>query len=314
MPRRTAMGLTPDSFPARRIQTAHELVELSGQLGAGGCQVRLSSLEPGYIAKLRARAEALGLYLAVSCGLPGDDAALFERTVHMAREAGAVALRVPSGGRRYEVFSTLEERQAHVSKVKAQIRRAVPVVEKAKIPLGIENHKDWTADEHVALLKEYSSEYLGACVDTGNNIALLEEPMETVEALAPFAVTTHLKDMAVEEYAEGFLLAEVPLGEGFLDLPKILATLRARRPGIHFSLEMITRDPLRIPCLTQKYWTTFPETNGWRLARALAMVRANKPKRTLPRVSGLDREAALRLEMEHVERSIVYASGRLGLV
>jgi 3-oxoisoapionate decarboxylase len=314
MARRTSMGLTPDSFPFRRIATAHELVEFTSQLGMGGCQVRLTTLEPAYARKLRERTEALGLYLAVHCGLPGSDASVFERTVNLAREAGAVALRVPSGGRRYEDFSSVAERQAHVARVRDQIRRAVPVVEAAKLPLGIENHKDWSLDEQVALLKEYSSEYLGACVDTGNNLALLDDPMEVVEALAPFAVTTHLKDMAVEEYPEGFLLAEVPLGEGFLDVARIITTLRRHRPRIHFSLEMITRDPLRIPCLTQKYWATFPETRAAHLARALAMVRVNKPKRPLPRVTGLDRDAALRLEMEHVERSITYARERLGLV
>ena len=38
--------------------------------------------------------------------------------------------------------------------------------------------------------------------------------MEVVEALAPRAFTTHFKDMALEEYEQGFLLSEVPLGTG----------------------------------------------------------------------------------------------------
>jgi len=192
-------------------------------------------------------------------------------------------------------------------------RLAAPIVERYKLPLGIENHKDWTAGEFSTLLREFSSEYLGACLDFGNNLALLDDPRELVEVLAPYAVTTHVKDMAVEEYADGFLLAEVPLGQGALDLASIVATIRKARPQARFNLEMITRDPLPIPCLTEKYWATFPERNGSHLARTLAWVRAHRPRQPLPRVSGLDPTARARLEETNVLQSLGYARERLGL-
>ena len=78
------------------------------------------------------------------------------------------------------------------------------------------------------LVKRVESEHIGVCLDTGNSIALLEDPMEVVEALAPWALTTHIKDMAVREYERGFLLAEVPLGTGFLELTRMIQVLRAR--------------------------------------------------------------------------------------
>jgi hypothetical protein len=40
---------------------------------------------------------------------------------------------------------------------------------------------------------DHDSEYLGASVDTGNNVALLDRPMYLVEALAPYAITTTSK-------------------------------------------------------------------------------------------------------------------------
>ena len=76
------------------------------------------------------------------------------------------------------------------------------------------------------------------------------------------AFTTHFKDMGVEEYREGFLLSEVPLGTGVLDLPRVIRTLRAAHPEIRFNLEMITRDPLEVPCLAVVYWATFPDLPG----------------------------------------------------
>ena len=36
--------------------------------------------------------------------------------------------------------------------------------------------------------------------------------------------------MGVEEYADGFLLSEVPLGEGILDLKGMVAALRKANP------------------------------------------------------------------------------------
>src|SRR5262249_10663895 len=146
----------------------------------------------------------------------------------------------------------------------------------------------------------------GVCLDTGNSIALLEDPQAVVEAYAPWAVSTHLKDMAVAEYDEGFLLAEVPLGEGFLDLKKIVATLRRVAPKVRFNLEMITRDPLKVPCLTKKYWATLDMVPGSQLAQALALVRAKASKKPLPRVSQLSLEEKLNREDENVRKSFKY--------
>jgi hypothetical protein len=73
---------------------------------------------------------------------------------------------------------------------------------------------------------------------------------------------------------------------------------------------MITRDPLRIPCLTEQYWAT-ATTSGRDLARALAMVR--KHKQELPRVSGKDKKEQIAIEEENVRKSLAYAHKHLEL-
>lgn len=315
-PRRTAMGLDPYSFALRRQSSeALDFLEFAHSLGAGGGQVTLKSFEPEYLKQVRESAARLEMYVEILGGLPKEDPAPFEALVRAAKQVGALAIRVAClGGRRYETFSHLDDWGRFVAESRARIARAVPIVEKHRVPLGIENHKDWTLEEMVRLLREYSSEYLGACIDFGNNIALLDDPNELIDGLAPFAVSTHIKDMAVEEYAEGFLLSEVPLGEGMLDLKGMVATILRSRPQVKFSLEMITRDPLKIPCLTEKYWVTFPDRNGRYLARTLAMVRANRPRRPLPTLSSLDAGGRLQLEIDNVRRSLDYARDELGLV
>jgi len=165
----------------------------------------------------------------------------------------------------------------------------------------------------VPLLKSYSSQYLGACIDFGNNMALLDDPMELVEGLAPFVINTHIKDMAVEEYQDGFLLSEVGMGSGILDLKSMVAVIRKHKPDVKFSLDMLTRDPLKIPCFTEKYWVPFPDRNGKYMARTMAMVRAHKPAQPLQRLTGLERPRQLEIEMENLNHCLWYARDQLGL-
>ncbi|MEO8425634.1 MAG: hypothetical protein ABI651_00845 [Verrucomicrobiota bacterium] len=137
--------------------------------------------------------------------------------------------------------------------------------------------------------------------------------MNRIEAYAPWAWTSHLKDMAVQEYEDGFLLSEVPLGEGFLDLRKMIATLPRAKPGLPLNLEMITRNPLKVPCLTKKYWITFENLPANVLAGTLALVRENAPRKPLPQTTGLNDEQRLSLEDDNVRKSFTYAEEHLGL-
>jgi hypothetical protein len=118
--------------------------------------------------------------------------------------------------------------------------------------------------------------------------------------------------MGLEEYPQGFLLAEVPYGTGILDLPPMIRTLRSVRPEIRFNVEMITRDPLKVPCLTDSYWETFPDLPARHLARALSLVRGHPPKQALPRISSLAQADQLRAEDENVRLCLAFGRERLG--
>jgi sugar phosphate isomerase/epimerase len=320
VPRRTSMGLSADSFQSIRFSTpqrlldAKDLLRIAADIGAAGAHGGMTKIDLDWARETRRLKEELGMYLEIQTFLPREDPAVFEHAVTIAKEAGASSLRVVCLlGRRYEMFDTRQQWEEAVERFHRQIATAVPIVERHKMPLGIENHKDWRVDQQVALLEHYSSEYLGVSLDTGNNLSILDNPEETVEKLAPWTFNTHFKDMAVEETDDGFLMSEVPLGEGIFDLPRMVNAIRTARPGVHFSLEMITRDPLRVPCLTEKYWSTFTEIPGVDLARFLTRMRANPPKSPLPRITGLTAEQRLALEHDLVDRSIAYAAARLDL-
>ena len=306
----TKMGIASTSYmTTRRFRDTFEFLQHCHLEGAAGIQCAIN----GDLPKIRARAHELGMYIEAIVGLPKtDDTSAFERSAVNAKAVGARCVRVNAGGRRYEDFSTLADYRRFAERAKKSISAVVPICEKHKIPFALENHKDWTLEQMVPLLKSYSSEYFGACIDFGNNIALLDNPMEVVEQLAPFAVTTHVKDMGVEPYEDGFLLSEVVLGQGFSDLPRMFSLVRQARPETHFNLEMITRDPLKIPCYTDRYWATFPDRSGLYLARTLRLVRDHSVKgKPLPRVSQLSREELMRVEEENVKACLRYARVKL---
>jgi sugar phosphate isomerase/epimerase len=284
-------------------------------LGVRGVQVGFGVLDDAAADSIRERARAASMYLEGIVALPRDQAGLerFEAEVRTARRVGAQVVRtVLLSGRRYETFTSMAAFRKFAESSAYSLKLAAPVVARHDIHLAVENHKDWRADELIRVLRQAGNDHLGVCLDTGNSIALLEEPMEVIDALAPLAFTTHFKDMALEEYKDGFLLSEVPLGEGILDLRRVITAVRAASANIRLNLEMITRDPLKVPCLTEGYWTTFPELSGKHLARALSLVRGHRPTQPLPRISDKPVEEQLRAEDENIRRCLAFARQKLG--
>lgn len=284
-------------------------------LGAGGMQASLGVLEPHRVEQLSTYAAEHDLFIDAIIKPPtgSDDIGRFESEIQTARDVGVQAARttiIP--GRRYERFQTLSEFREFESRGREMLERAVPVLEKHRVKFAVENHKDQRLDERVALFEHLSCEYVGACVDTGNSFALLDGAYEPIEALAPYAFTVHLKDQALQPFSDGFLLADIPLGEGSFNLKRMVNVIQKAKPDIRFALELITRDPLKVPCLTDGFFATMPNANAADLARTLRFVRDNSVD-TLQQVSTVSVEKQVALEDANVRRSIAYAGSQLGI-
>ncbi len=318
------MGGTPTAF-ALRARAARgngkpfDIVEHCHNIGLAGVQTNPPSVDAESIRRYRQQFEGWGMHLICNPRLPRQesDVGVFETQVKAFKEAGAAAFHAAMTGRRYEDFDSLEPFKRMFEQCQRSVELAEPVLRKYQVRLGIENHKGWRSAEQVAWLKRLGSEWVGVCLDFGNNISLCEDPMDTVRALAPYAFFAHIKDVAVEEYPDGFLLSEVPFGEGLLDLEQIVAILRKTDPNMIFNLEMITRDPLQIPVFTSKYWATFDDDYsplpGRDLARVIMMTRRNRPKAPLPRIAGLTPDEQVKAEDEYNMKCIEYARRKLNL-
>lgn len=303
----TAAGLPAEAF-----------VELVHSFGGSGCQMDLAQLASTDAPQVKCVREALerrGLFVELSVPARSlEDPEAFARAASAARGLGTRRLRVALlSGRRYEDFHRMEDWRSFVERWRRALPRAASWLEKEDLQAGIENHKDYLGTELAELLRSVGSAHLGACVDFGNNLALLEDPVATVEALAPYAVTTHLKDMAVRPCEGGFELSEVPLGQGILPLARLVDTLRMARPDVDFCLEMITRDPLTVPCLADGYWVTHERRDRVREETCRVAVLAKASTEPLPRITGLTPEQMLAAEDDNVRACVAYAKGTLGL-
>ncbi|MBL8206341.1 MAG: TIM barrel protein [Blastocatellia bacterium] len=309
-PARPGVGAAPAAnAPRPQGRDALQFLERCHALGAGGVQTGLN----GDLKKLRTRADELGMYLEGMVSIPrnGDMSGL-EKSLADCQSIGVTVARAAMlSGRRYETFKTLKEWKDWVDQTLNALRLAMPIIEKYKVVVALENHKDWTLEDFLRLLRTYQSQYLQVCLDFGNNISMLDEPMELIEGLAPYAKSTHIKDMGVRPYADGFLLSEVPLGTGLLDLPKIVAIIQKANPQAKFSLEMITRDPLKVPCLTKAYWEVFPDRNGKYLAQTMKLVNEKASRDPLPTVDQLPREERAKVEEDNVKACLRYFNEKI---
>lgn len=315
---KNGLGATPTGFAARIKANAQanppvDFLDYCHRLGLGGAELRGGPpLDPTAIRAMREKLEAFQMHVIFNVRLPASDADLpaYEASVQAARECGAYGLHAAMTARRYEEFSSLDEYAKSFDRSQRQITLAEPVLRRHKVRLAIENHKGWRAVEQASWMRRVSSEYVGVHLDFGNNIAFCEDPMFTLETLKPWVFSCHLKDMAVELYEDGFLLSEVPLGDGFLGLKTMVDELRAQAI---FDLEMITRDPLKVPVFTGRYWATFRDVPASQLAAMLSIIDRNPPKQPLPRITGLSFEQQLKLEDANNRASIEYARRNLGL-
>ncbi|RKN81754.1 sugar phosphate isomerase/epimerase family protein [Ulvibacterium marinum] len=322
----TRFGVADASYMMRRYRkmkseayppftNALEMIEHCSSLGFGGMQVGVGGWDSDFSKKVKKRKEKLDIFLEAQIRLPKDEGDInrFDHEVKTAKETGIDVFRTAClSGRRYESFDSMQAFQTFKKAAINSIQLAEPIMHKHKVKLAVENHKDWRIKEMVAILKMIDSEWVGVTLDTGNNISLLEDPVEVVEALAPYAFSVHLKDMAVEEYKDGFLLSEVNLGEGYLDIEGMINTIKRHQPNVRFNLEMITRDPLKIPCLTEKYWATFDQILARELALYLHKIRTLKKKEQLPLISNRTTDEQLSLEVENNRTCLVYAKQNLG--
>ncbi|MBM3788216.1 MAG: TIM barrel protein [Acidobacteria bacterium] len=312
-------GLTARIRATQAAGKEWDIVAYCHEKGLGAAHTSLPrDMNPAGIKKIRDQVNKWDMRLTVGLRTPKskDDLPQYEAAVKACAEMDGrvVCVHDPFSGRRYEQFKDAKEFHVFDAACRRGVEIAEPVLRKYKMPLAIENHKGWRSQELADWVQSTGSEYVGVCLDMVNNVSLVETPMQTIDILEPYTIFVSFKDIAVDFYDQGILLSEVAFGDGLFDLPGFVARMQKRNAKMLFQLEMLTRDPLKVPIFTEQYWKIYDEKSPVPprdLAMLVEWVRKNPPPKPLPKTSGLSPAQVLALEDELNDRSIAFARAKM---
>ena len=141
----------------------------------------------------------------------------------------------------------------------------------AGIKIAVENHAgDMQAREVVTLIEEAGgSDYMGANLDAGNASWTLEDPLENLEIMGPYAVTTSLRDSAIWQSEKGTTVQWTAMGEGDVDWESYFNRFKVLCPNVPVHIETISGFNREIPFLDEAFMEMFPDMKASTLARYL---------------------------------------------
>jgi 3-oxoisoapionate decarboxylase len=178
--------------------------------------------------------------------------------------------------------------EKHIAETVKVVKRNRSRLVDAGVKLAIENHAgDMQGRELKALIEEAGPECIGACLDTGNAVWTIEDPMATVEALAPYALTSHFRDSYVFTSPQGIAVQWTRMGDGNVGMEDLIKTYVAKAPGKAVSLEVIVQGNWRLfNYRDPAAWEIFQTVPASGFARFLALAEKGTPKELPPPAQG----------------------------
>ena len=255
--------------------TVTDFVEFAAASKLDGIQLESIPEEQPGIDALRSKIESLSLYVEVEAGVARP--AAFERlsrNMRAAKSLGAKIVRIfPAINRCNKELSLAQLIAATLENLK----KVGGLAEQLDLLVGIENHgnmvyekvdnQDISAIELMEMLDRLNHPRVGVCIDTGNCLFHVEDPIETAKLLAPRVFTVHLKDYKIKRLYKGCEVAGCVLGTGCIDLPAILKILKEKSPQKN-DLRLNIECPLEhipVPFLDDSFWDSYPPKDAMRI-------------------------------------------------
>jgi sugar phosphate isomerase/epimerase len=223
------IGLDSYSFhialAAGRYDVFHALDWMAG-LGFAGIQININGpagrflgADPNdtvHVERVRRRLANLGFFAEIGGG-HATDAPLVTRQLELAAAVGADVLRTVIG-----FHGTIEQT---IAQTRTAMEQVLPLARQLGVRIAIENHEDVTAAELRQLLDAIDDPFIGACLDTGNDLIVYGDPLDAAHRLIPRAISTHIKDQKLVRVGDTVYSIGVPLGTGDIDLPAIMKAI-----------------------------------------------------------------------------------------
>ena len=150
----------------------------------------------------------------------------------------------------------------------------------ANVKVAIENHAgDMQARELKRLIEGAGKEFVGVCIDSGNAVWTIEDPHLTLETLAPYVLTSHMRDSYVFVSPRGTEVQWQRMGDGNIGMEDYIRKYVQQCPGAPVSLEVIVSGtPRTFNYRDPAAWELFKTTPASEFARFLALCEKGVPR------------------------------------
>jgi sugar phosphate isomerase/epimerase len=240
------------------------------------------SLDPENLRKVRAHAEKLGIALELGMrsicptskafdAAQGTAEQQIERMLVSAKTLGSPIVRCFLG--------TSNDRsgpipiEGHIENTIKVLRNVRSKVIDSGLKIAIENHAgDMQGRELKILIEGAGTDFVGACLDSGNPLWVLEDPHVTLEALAPYVLTSHVRDTIVWRIPEGAAVQWVRMGDGNIGIDSYVKRYLELCPGKALTLEIIVTGPRKYPYFDPRFWDAYRNVPASNFARFVSLV------------------------------------------
>lgn len=280
--------------------------------------------DASYLAGLKSQAADQGLQLQVGTWSICPTSNTFRKTWGTAEEHLRLGIRVAQGVGSPVLRVVLGNGQDRLSAggIEARIADTVKVLSACKdqavdsaVKIAVENHAgDMQAWELVELIEAAGKDFVGANLDSGNAVWTLEDPLANLETLAPYVLTTSLRDSAIWESENGATVQWTAMGDGTVDLKTYFQRFAELCPHAPVHIETISGFNREFAYLKPEFWKAFPKAKAADFARFVALAKRGQPREPWSPPAGSDRKVAEQeYQKREVERSIKYCKAELGL-
>jgi sugar phosphate isomerase/epimerase len=114
-------------------------------------------------------------------------------------------------------------REGRIRLAAEQVRRLADAAARFGMVVTTENYDFFSADDFLEIFRRVERPNVGLHVDTGNWLLLGEDPLEATIKMAPHTYHAHVRDYVLRDG----VYTSVPVGQGELDWPPMLAELKA---------------------------------------------------------------------------------------
>lgn len=248
----------------------------------------VGGFERGHLERVRAHADSLGLDIEIGMLSICQTSGIFDRSQGTAEEqlGRAIDAAVMCGSPlvRCVLGNTFDRRtpggiERHIDQVLQVLGRVRARVIDAGVKIAVENHSgDMQARELKMLIETAGPDFVGVCLDSGNASWAIEDPHLTLETLAPYVLTSHMRDSAVWNTPAGVVAQWTRMGEGNVDIARYIRTYVERCPGRAVSLELIMHRQRTFDYHDDQFWAAYPATPAREFARFLTRAEKGEPR------------------------------------